>query len=133
MKKLQTLITTAFALGLSMSVLNLATADEKYNHFPSLAAPDLKTALCNLSQYNSKLSDITSKNELSTEDMLKVHELTYTLENALIQLTKDLETMAVELEKVHKASERLDQQTIKTSGEKYASAMQQVFAQTKCN
>lgn len=95
---------------------------EEYNHFPSLNAPDTKVALCNLAKFNEKLLAITNKSTLTSEDMVKVHELTYTLENAVIRLKRDLETIAFDLEKVHKASERLDQKVVKDSGEKYLKA-----------
>ena len=96
-----------------------AVADERYNHFPSLEASDLKTALCNLKSYNGKLSAITSKDKLSAVDMVKVHELTYTLENALQKMQSDLALMAVDLEEVHLASEKLDQDALKQYQEKY--------------
>jgi hypothetical protein len=40
--------------------------------------------------------------------MVKIHELTYTLENALGKLSEDLAKAAVDLEEVHLASEKLD-------------------------
>jgi hypothetical protein len=39
-------------------------------------------------------------------------------------LKKDLDTIAIDLEKVHKASEHLDKKTIKGSGDKYLAASQ---------
>lgn len=107
-------------------------ADEKYSHFPSLKADNTSAALCNLSKYNEKLQAIVNKQKLTTEDMVKVHELTYTLENAVQRLQKDLDTIAVDLEKVHKASEHLDQSTIKGSGDKYLTATSLVLAKSTC-
>ncbi|MFC3121699.1 DUF6746 family protein [Agaribacter flavus] len=121
-----------FFTSMVLSLAGQVPADEEYNHFPSLAAPDLKTAVCNLSAYNKKLDAITTKSSLSTEDMLKVHELTYTLENALLQLQQDLKSMAADLEHVHKASERLDQKTIQDAGKNYRTAMAVLFASQKC-
>lgn len=95
------------------------SADEKYNHFPSLDAPDLKTALCNLKSYNDKLLAITKHESLSAVDMVKVHELTYTLENALVKMQSDLAIMAADLEEVHLASEKLDQDSLKQYNKKY--------------
>ncbi len=95
------------------------SADEKYNHFPSLDAPDLKTALCNLKSYNDKLLAITNHESLSAVDMVKVHELTYTLENALVKMQSDLAIMAADLEEVHLASEKLDQDSLKQYNKKY--------------
>lgn len=116
------------------SLLLVATvnADENYSHFPSLDAPDTQTALCNLTKFNEKLASIANKKELTPEDMVKVHELTYTLENAVMRLQKDLDTIAVDLEKVHKASERLDHETIKKSGDKYLKATGSILAPKAC-
>ena len=118
--------------GLIFFTTSVAHADEKYSHFPSLQAPTTSAALCNLAAYNQKLQAIVNKKELSPEDMVKVHELTYTLENAVIKLQKNLETIAVDLEKVHKASEHLDQKVIKGSGDKYLAATQLILAKSMC-
>lgn len=103
----------------SIAFSGITMADENYNHFPSLDAPDLKTALCNLKNYNLKLTVITDKTELTAIDMVKVHELTYTLENALQKLQSDLTAMAADLEEVHQASEKLAPDTLKRHSEKY--------------
>lgn len=113
--------------------LSSATAGEKYDHFPSLEAPDTQTAICNLLAFNQKLSAITNKEQLTPEDMVKVHELTYTLENAVIGLQKNLETIAVDLEKAHIASEQLDAETVKDSGEKYLAATRLLLEPEACN
>lgn len=112
-------LATVFASFLFVSAVQ---ADDDYKHFPSLDAPNTQIALCNLATFNEKLAAIANKKELTPEDMVKVHELTYTLENAVMRLQKDLDTIAVDLEKVHKASERLDDQTIKNDGGKYLKA-----------
>lgn len=92
------------------------------NHFASLSSTDIQTAFCNIQSYNQKLAAITSKEKLTALDMVKIHELTYTLENAVIFLKATLETVSVDLEEVHIASEKLDQTVIKTSGQKYLKA-----------
>jgi len=125
-------IVTSVIASLILSVSS-AQADEKYSHFPSIASADTTTALCNLEESNEKLQAIVNKDKLTPEDMVKVHELTYTLENAVIQLQKDLETIAVDLEKVHKASEHLKGVIIKDSGAKYLSATQMLLSQKDCN
>lgn len=108
------------------------SAGEKYNHFPSLPAPDPETAICNLTKFNAKLAEITNKKQITPEDMVKVHELTYTLENAVAQLQSTLEVTAVELEKVHKASERMDQNVVKTSGDIYLTKLQAILSSPSC-
>ena len=126
MKKL--FLTTA---GLMFFIV-VVKADEKYSHFPSLKAPTTNVALCNLAAYNEKLQIIVNKEKLTPEDMVKVHELTYTLENAIIRLQKDLVTIAIDLENVHKASERLDEKIIKGSGDKYISASNVILETKVC-
>ena len=110
----------------------VAQADEEYRHFPSLEAPNTGVALCNLAKFNEKLQAIANKKEITPEDMVKVHELTYTLENAVQRLQKDLATVAVDLEKVHKASERLDDKVVKGSGEKYLKATNLLTTAVTC-
>lgn len=111
----------------------ITQADEKYRHFPSLTAENTTVALCNLATFNQKLQAIVNKKQLTPEDMVKVHELTYTLENAVIRLQKDLDTIAVDLEKVHKASEVLAEKTIKKSGGEYLSATNDILAKATCS
>lgn len=52
---------------------------------------------------------------------VKVHELTYTLENAVNFLRETLKQISVDLEEVHKASERLEPKIIRSAGESYSS------------
>lgn len=103
-------------------------ADEEYNHFPAIESATTSEALCHLFQYNQKLTDLVSKDEMSAQDMVKVHELTYTLENALARLTQSLKTTAENLETVHKASERLDIDVVKNTGRVYLDATAELLA-----
>jgi hypothetical protein len=119
----------------SMALVTLgstAIADEKYNHFPSIESTDFKTAFCNIERYNEKMITITNKPVLTSLDMLKIHELTYTLENAINFIKVSLENVSQNLEDVHKASERLDQKTIHASGEKYLKATKRLLENKKC-
>ncbi len=113
---------TLFALLSSLSFTSVVLADNNYEHFPSIKSDDLKTGLCNLEKYNRKIQPLLTASKPSTEQMVQVHELTYTLENALVQLRKDIEKMAQDLEEVHLASERLDLQTISNKGKDYLEA-----------
>lgn len=102
-------------------------AGDKYQHFPSLDSPDLSAALCNLQQYNDKISRLVNQPSPTVEDMVKIHELTYTLENALKQISTDLVEMAQDLEEMHLASESMNAGVMSTSGKKYLTASN-VFA-----
>lgn len=118
----------SIAMMSAISVTTSANAGEEYQHFPSVASPNTTAALCNLASFNEKLAQITHKQTLTPEDMVKVHELTYTLENAVIRLQKDLNAIAEDLEEVHKASERLEQSTIKDSGKAYLKALDVILS-----
>ncbi|MGJ8629483.1 MAG: DUF6746 family protein [Glaciecola sp.] len=61
---------------------------------------NLNKALCNIQHHNENLAVTISKTVLSTEDMVKVHELTYTLENAVNFLRETLKQVFVDLEEV---------------------------------
>jgi putative alpha-1,2-mannosidase len=98
-----------------LSTISMVNDEEKYRHFPSLQSADIHTAMCNIKNYNIKLVAITRKVELTTEDMVKVHELTYTQEHAVNFLMVSLEQVSADLEDVHKASEILDQKIIKSA------------------
>lgn len=124
-----------FSLALSVPLLSfsqLASSEEKYSHFPALVSTDVSVALCNIHSYNEKLTDILGKEALSTEDMVKVHEITYTLENAINYLKSSLEQTSVDLEKVHKASERLNATVIQDSGADYLKSTQLLGQAVQC-
>jgi hypothetical protein len=126
--KLRFCLSIVFVLVVSIAV----KAEEKYNHFPSLTAPDLITALCNVQDYNKKLKAIANKETLVATDLVKIHELTYTLENAIARLQEDLVVIAANLEEVHKASERLDSVAIATFSQKYLSQSTLLTGQVMC-
>ena len=109
-----------------------AISDEDYAHFPALESNNIQSALCNLQSYNKKLSDLLKKSSLSTEDMVKVHELTYTLENAVNFLKASLEETSVTLEEVHKASEVLNAKVIQDSGKEYLDETNPLGVSTQC-
>ncbi|MEM0909692.1 MAG: DUF6746 family protein [Pseudomonadota bacterium] len=87
-------------------------ADDKPKHFKPLESKDLTAAVCNLNKYNKTLDEIVSASEQSVEDMVKVHELTYTLENAIIKIKEELDEIAANLEEVHLASEKIDKEGV---------------------
>lgn len=70
-----------------------------------------------------------AKDSLEPTDMVKVHELTYTLENALEKLREELDGLADVLEEVHVASEQMDANTVKSQGQKYLGTAQEIIRQ----
>jgi DNA repair ATPase RecN len=115
-----------------LGVLTLNTAQAGDDHFPAVESEDLNAALCNLERYNRNLQSIVNQDPLLALDMVKVHELTYTLENALAQIQKDLVVIAEDLEKVHKASEALNPDVIKQFSNKYLVKTTELVQQSNC-
>lgn len=110
-------VATLFAC---LLVSSLAAASElRPNHHEGQAAPTLEVALANLSEYNTRLEAILAADRPSPQDLGTIHELTYTLENALERISIDLEAMSEALETLHLASERADVETAKRSGAEY--------------
>lgn len=109
----------ALLLIFSLAVPSLAFADERPDHYQGKAAETLEQALANFSEYNKKFAAVLAKKELVAADMHQVHELTYTMENALEKIREELEELAQTLEEVHVASESADVAAVKKHGELY--------------
>lgn len=108
---------TAVAASLLIAVPVLASDS---GHFKGQPANTLEQAVTNFSEYNNKLEKVLA-GDLTPEAMNEVHQLTYTLENALQKLDDEIDALEETLEKVHKASERADQDTVRSAGEQYLS------------
>lgn len=112
----KTLAVTALTLGLVIS--SASQADDRIEHFKGLPSGDYATAIANLTEYNEKLKQVLA-GEITDATLVTVHELTYTLENALERLEKDLEEIAEVLEEVHVASETFEHAKVAERGAKY--------------
>lgn len=88
------------------------------DHFKGQPANTLEQAVAHFSEYNNKLEKVLS-GDLTPEAMNNVHQLTYTLENALQKLDDEIDKLEETLEKVHKASEHADPDTVRSAGEQY--------------
>ncbi|MFV9474388.1 DUF6746 family protein [Advenella sp. RU8] len=117
MKKLLKTAVLGFGLMLSTGAL----ANERAPHFKGEPSETLAQAVANFSEYNQKLSGILEQ-DLTAENMAKIHQLTYTIENAIAKIKEEVDTMADNLEAVHIASETMDTNTAKTKGKAYLEA-----------
>lgn len=106
-------------LVLAFGFSDLALADERPDHFEGEKAASLEEALVHLASYNAKLEAVLAKDELGPEDTAEVHQLTYTLENALAKIKSEVEGLEETLEEVHVASERYEVGTVRSQGRKY--------------
>lgn len=100
---------------------------ERVDHYEGLPAETLEDAVKNFSEYNRKLAAVLDKGELTAEDLDTIHQLTYTLENALEKINEEFSALADTLEEVHVASETTDYETVKTKGQKYLSVSRQLI------
>ena len=90
--------------------------EPRISHYSGEPADSMPQALANLAEYNARLKALLAEDEV---DLHTVHELTYTLENALQRIQSDLADAAEALEEVHLASEAADAETVKARGEDY--------------
>lgn len=114
---------TSFRLITGAIVLVLSTASwaesPRPAHYKGEPSASTQQATVNLNEYNPKLEAILAKDKLTAIDMHEIHQLTYTLENALQRIQADLETTAALLEEVHIASETDKPEVVKTRGKAY--------------
>lgn len=97
-----------------------------HDHFKGKPANTLAQAVTNFSDYNTRLEKVLA-GELTPETMNQVHELTYTLENALQKLDDEIDTLAQTLERAHKASERADTDTVRSAGKQYLTGSRKII------
>ncbi|MBE0493959.1 MAG: hypothetical protein IBX48_06410 [Thiomicrospira sp.] len=101
----KTILTLAFVSIFALQGTAIASND-KAQHFKGQPSHTLEQAVKNFSEYNKKLAVIMQKEKLEPVDMAEIHELTYTLENALEKIENALEQIEDDLEDVHQASEK---------------------------
>ncbi len=92
--------------------------DQRPDHFQGKPSETMEQAFQNLAQYNKEMEALL-KGELSNKDMLEIHKLSYTLENALERIRKEVVILAADLEHIHVASENMDKKTIKEKSPEY--------------
>lgn len=120
----QPLIAALFSLLIAVP----AFADDRVEHFEGESAETLEQAIRHFTDYNRKLQALL-EGEISNADLGDIHQITYTLENALGKLKDELSELEKTLEEVHVASETADRETVKDSGKAYlavAEALEQL-------
>ena len=115
MKLLLNLLSTLLLAGAAGNLL----ADDRVDHFEGEPAATLEQAVANFSDYNARLAEVLARDELTAADLVTVHELTYTLENALGKINAELATLSETLEALHLASEALDYEGARARGREY--------------
>jgi len=105
----------------------MAFAGERVKHFKGEPSTTIEEARANLSEYHRRMAGILARDSLSPKDMMEIHQITYTLENALKYIADELKRLQEELEKIHLASERNDSATIRAVAPNYLSDSGRLF------
>lgn len=103
-----------------------AFAEQRPDHYQGKAAETIEDAVANFREYNNRLAALVNKGALSDQDLSRIHEMTYTLENALEKIREELEDLADVLEEVHVASETADADRVKSRGRAYLETAGQI-------
>lgn len=111
-----------FAALCTVLLASTAQAEERPDHFEGKRADTLAEAVTQFSESNEELAYLLAQDELSNADLGTIHELTYTLENALARIDETLDSLAVDLEEVHLGSERVDRERVSVHGAAYLEA-----------
>lgn len=130
MKKFATSLIATLTIFTGFTFQSMAT---DVDHFKGQASPDLKSALCNLQQFDQKLAKVTNGKALTGTEMAEIHQLTYTLEVAVQKVQAEMAIAAEELEKVHKGSEVMASEKVKKSTEDYLTRTQLLTSPLKCS
>lgn len=121
----------AIIAALATAISTNATAAD-VDHFKGKASPDLKSALCNLKEFDAKLKLATTGNKLTPEQMAEVHQLTYTLEVAVQRVQSELVIVAEELENAHKGSEVMANEKVKKGAQAYLARTKLLTSDLEC-
>ncbi len=116
-------LTLAGTLVLALPVL----AEDRPDHFQGKPSETVEEALAVLNEHNPRLEALLAKDTLTPQEVGDVHQLTYTLENALETIANEHERVAELLEEVHLASEANDADTVRRSGREYLERSQKLI------
>jgi hypothetical protein len=96
-------------------------ADEaqRFDHYQGEQPADLAAALTLLSDYAQRLEQQLQVQDLDAVALNDIHQLTYTLENALERLAEDVSALAELLESVHVGSETAAAAAVRADGARF--------------
>ena len=100
--------------------------DERVEHFEGKEVENREEAVTILREYNARLEDRLA-GQLTPKTMTAIHEMSYTMENALAELDGDLDGAAQSLERMHLSSERMETDAVKRHARAYLHVMPKVL------
>lgn len=104
----------AALLGAAMFLTPPALGEDT-DHFEGLPSETLEEAVASLRSHTALL-EARLAGPVDQDAMMDIHELSYTLENAVERLSAEIERLADALEEVHLASEQWDDDTVREQG-----------------
>lgn len=116
----------AFVIGAGVFT-GAAVADERVEHYEAKPSKTLEEAVTNFSEYNERLAEILEKDELSIDDLERIHQLTYTLEVALAKINENMNALPATLERLHLSSEAHNADEARGVGSVYLETAQSVI------
>ena len=108
---------------------NTAVADERPDHYEGKPSDTLEEALANLEETNALIAELLADETMTPEEHARLHQLTYTAENALAKISEEIEAVKASLEEVHLASERVDSETVLDQAPTYLDQSQSLFGE----
>ncbi|WP_142894849.1 DUF6746 family protein [Denitrobaculum tricleocarpae] len=112
-------LAAALAVGLCAVTAGRGHAEERVDHYAAREPANLQEAVMDFSAFNEKVAAVLARSELGSNDFEEIHELTYTLENALARIRGDLKDLADTLEALHLASEEHQSEATRAHGTAY--------------
>lgn len=105
---------------LALSFLAAATVSaSEVRHYKGEDVNTVEEALSVLKKYNGELETLLKADELKPQDMAKIHQMTYSMENALKILEGSLNITQRNLEELHLSSETMETDKAKIYGQLY--------------
>ncbi|MDP5187519.1 DUF6746 family protein [Alishewanella sp. SMS8] len=96
----------------------LVQASDRPAHFSGKAVSDVQQASKVFLEKNTELANLLA-GELNPTSVTAIHQLTYTLENALALIPNTNDQIKAALEEVHLGSEYMDYERVKRNGATY--------------
>lgn len=119
-------------LSAALTLPTLCYADnESVDHFQGEEPQSLAHAKMMVQQSHQQIEALLRNEKLTTEEIHELHELTYSLENAVAFIQEDIKNAADALETLHKASETYDPKKTRDSAKVYLQAAK-VLSPAQC-
>lgn len=122
MKKTLSLIALAVATTLSPAAFS-QSPPERVAHYQGKQASGLAEAVANLREANAQLAELLG-GEVGEYDIHDIHSLSYTLEESLAKVRKELEHLQGDVESMHFYSEGLNRDEVIQYGKAYLDGIQ---------